>query len=330
LVRLECSWQEAFENIRLEIKDPNKWKMFCSVYIMHSPSSFHLIKNKVENEAKKYTLGDFAEDSPSLVKLMETLPLSSRRIESLALDCFQGLRNLKYLSLADNNLQSLRNDQFVDLKSLLYLNLERCQLEELDEFCFNGLDSLEDLLIGGNNLKNLRPKRFAPLVSLSKLHIDQCNIESIEENAFQGLTNLVELEMGGNLLKSLHHQLFEDDNRMELLLLNNNKIEYIGPSSVNNLQQLKQLNLSHNNVEILEADLFHRLSSLRDLSAHDCGITFIEEQCFVSWTHSKLKVLELQSNKFQDLEHTSILASKTMNWIKNFALKSEDIKRLYY
>lgn len=157
----------------------------------------------------------------SAVKL-EILDLAYTEIESIPLNAFKDLINLKEIDLSGNRFTMVPESLRYVGETLEYLSFNNNPIVELNDDSFIGLSNLKVLEVAENeDLEEVKSNTFTPLTSLKTLHL--CHNEMlryISHNAFRVMKNLWTLK-----------EVYLDDNNLRELpvdLMPWEKLEVLG------------------------------------------------------------------------------------------------------
>ncbi|CAK1547081.1 unnamed protein product [Leptosia nina] len=139
---------------------------------------------------------------------LEVLDLSKTDIDSIPLDAFRGLINLRQIDLSGNFFLNVPESLSLVGSSLQYLTFNNNPVIELNDDSFVGLSNLVELEIGENKyLEEVKRSTFTPLKTLRVLHLcHNKNLRYISHNAFRGLKDrwtLKEVYLDDNNLSEL-------------------------------------------------------------------------------------------------------------------------------
>lgn len=103
---------------------------------------------------------------------MESLDLSSNRLEKISADALAPLTRLERLNLQDNNLHALDPSAFRKLQNLMSLFLGQYKMAELPRELFQGPARLRHLSLESNQLEHVPEGLLEPLRSLEEQGLD--------------------------------------------------------------------------------------------------------------------------------------------------------------
>ncbi|OWR52457.1 leucine-rich transmembrane protein [Danaus plexippus plexippus] len=118
---------------------------------------------------------------------LEVLDLSKTDIDTIPLDTFRGLLNLRQIDLSGNKFLTVPESLSLVGSTLKYLTFNNNPIVELNDDSFIGLSNLLELEVGENdNLEEVKRSTFTPLKSLRVLHLcHNRNLRYISHNAFR-------------------------------------------------------------------------------------------------------------------------------------------------
>ena len=224
---------------------------------------------------------------------IETLEMNDAIIDTLSLDTFKGLTNLKYLHLKKNKFYSIPEGCF--LKNLALLDLSECYSDDEPYFSlfrgkFINITGLCTLDLSDNNIRKVPVGAFDGLASLKVLKFSNSNILHIEPGAFLPLQELVYLNLAQNAFpaRNLLAEMFLGLGKLETLILKQCAITIIPANKTvfMHLTSLKYLDLSKNHMNVLQPDVFKPLVKLVGLNvAQNNLIVWHEKRLFANNPH---------------------------------------------
>ncbi|XP_076372429.1 protein slit-like isoform X3 [Tachypleus tridentatus] len=135
--------------------------------------------------------------------------------EGTAVDCSrQGLEDIPSdipvftteLDISENNIKKIKNiGIFKKLPNLIKLNLERNQINDIEDGAFEGASNLVDLSLNHNKLRALGPKNFVGLLNIKTLSLYNNNIRCIMPTSFERTRDLSTLNVLSNPLNCNCH-----------------------------------------------------------------------------------------------------------------------------
>ncbi|CAG9584482.1 unnamed protein product [Danaus chrysippus] len=157
---------------------------------------------------------------------LEVLDLSKTDIDTIPLDTFRGLLNLRQIDLSGNKFLTVPESLSLVGSTLKYLTFNNNPIVELNDDSFIGLSNLLELEVGENdNLEEVKRSTFTPLKSLRVLHLcHNRNLRYISHNAFRLIKDkwtLKEVYLDENNLSELPTDLLQW-NRLEVLGMSGN------------------------------------------------------------------------------------------------------------
>ncbi|XP_071944250.1 uncharacterized protein [Antedon mediterranea] len=175
--------------------------------------------------------------------------LSNNLISSLDNNSFKGLTFLHTLNLISNNLKynTIGIDAFRGLHNLKFLSMDKnSYLAKLLPW-FDDLVSLEVLHLPHCGLTTVHPKVFNHCKKLIKIDLNTNAIETILTGAFQNLPDLIYLFLDHNKITSIPPQAFKGLSRLQRMTLNDNLLTTIKEDvGLQNMTQLQFLNVAYN------------------------------------------------------------------------------------
>lgn len=162
-------------------------------------------------------------------------------------NCFEGLKNLRYLCLDENYIEIIATEAFRDLTKLKQLSLNYNHLQKLNSSAFQNLRSLKELSLTGNKIQSLHPDIFNSMNRLEKLRLDANLLQDLPENVFEKLTNLRMLSLDSNQLSVFASTLFCKNLKIEEISLSENSLQVIPITTFDGLANLAIVDLRYNN-----------------------------------------------------------------------------------
>ncbi|XP_053325034.1 chondroadherin-like protein [Spea bombifrons] len=216
------------------------------------------------------------------------------------------------LDLRGNDLKFIPSRNLAAVPYLLHLNLQKCNIERLEEGAFRGLGRLVYLNLGFNHIRFILQESFDGLSSLQYLNLEKNNLEEIMPGAFSQLGFLNFLHLGDNYLVYLPDMLFQGLQQVKWIRLSNNKINIIANEAFLGLANLKRLSLDHNELQFLPTEPLSRLSGLIKLEMGWNPITFVGEEAIQM---ASLKQLFLNNMVLQDVSFKAFENSPQLSLI---------------
>ncbi|KAA0191869.1 hypothetical protein HAZT_HAZT003854 [Hyalella azteca] len=135
------------------------------------------------------------------------------------------------------------------------LNMERNQLESINDNTFSGLFRLHTLILSENRLKLLTDLTLEGLVELAHLRLDFNQIFSVDSDALRNSTKLKDLHLSNNYLqenkiRTIENGAFDHNHNLKAIRVDDNVLTNVH-GLFSDLSQLKWLNLSKNHLEII-------------------------------------------------------------------------------
>lgn len=165
---------------------------------------------------------------------LETIQISTGA-KKLSNETFAGATKLLVLNLERNNLESIEENQFSSLKTVETLSLSFNQIADIADNAFNGMINLEILSLAGNQLKSITNHTFAGANNLNEIYLKQNQIEHIENGAFN-IETLKLIDLEGNKLKSIESNMLKMVSGLQTLFLDNNLLENLNIDLPTSLQ----------------------------------------------------------------------------------------------
>ncbi|KAH6929363.1 hypothetical protein HPB50_026845 [Hyalomma asiaticum] len=158
---------------------------------------------------------NFYCENTGLTELPATVPrdaidldLSGNIFTTLRTNDFPVMPDLESLSLSSSKIEELSEKVFENLPNLKEVYLRGNDLVWLRDYTFEGSKELENLVLSHNSLRDISPEAFSGLENLSVLWLDENSIETLPPDAFVRLKNLEILSLTKNKLSRLSYPCF--------------------------------------------------------------------------------------------------------------------------
>jgi Leucine-rich repeat (LRR) protein len=251
LIKLNLSYGNIYD---IEVLGLNKMKMLTKLYLRQN--SIRVIKKKAFYCNIKCRL--------------EHLDLRDNLIESIEVDAFLCLGNLKFLYLSGNKLSNQTRLEVKDLNKIVEIYASNCNLAFMPEFNFK--NELSYLYLDHNRITELVESQFYYLKQLTFLDLSYNFISSIRLDyglsIMSGLSSVREIKFNNNRIETSHLPLlgFASLTNLRKLYLGSNRILYITKLTFQRLEKLEILDLSFNNILSIQAGSFQYLTNLKTLN----------------------------------------------------------------
>lgn len=224
-----------------------------------------------------------------------SLRLDSNRIQSLSIENFGHMKQLKTLDISSNNISAIPDGFWKNFPRLNKISNNRNGLTSLDVSDL----SLESLSTSFNYMKSITKYFLKGQVNLIYLDFDSNQIHDIDSDSFRDLACLRTLILSNQLLSFIKEKTFVGLYTLENLLLDNNRLKEIKNNSFGNLNLLAQLKLNGNKISFIESNAFNNLSKLKSL---DLSRNRLSRFLGNTFRHCKaLMILDLYDNQFKEL-----------------------------
>ncbi|KAK8763964.1 hypothetical protein V5799_033428 [Amblyomma americanum] len=221
-----------------------------------------------------------SSDFPKMPYL-ETLFLSSSKVEELSKNVFENLPSLKDAYLLGNDIVWLRDYTFQGSKELENLVLSHNALRDISPEAFSGLENLSILDLRNCALRRIHPKLFRPLESLTSLWLDENSIETLHPETFTALKSLEILSLTRNKLTTLSSPCFDGLSLLLTLNLAYNKLRILETPFLG-LDELLNIDLEGNHLDFIPTDTFQPLKKLQSLNIKKNPLRSCSPQVFAS------------------------------------------------
>ncbi|KAG4108365.1 L domain-like protein [Neocallimastix lanati (nom. inval.)] len=265
--------------------------------------SFKLPKN-IESLAIDINLSnDNVNEIGKLTKL-ETLTIN---INSVSIDPFENLNNLKVLNIGKYNGYEKDKFKLKFPKGLKELYIDEIELSNANFEEIASLTSLEKLRITYNELKSI-PESIYSLENLKELSFHGQQITSISDK-IKNLKNLVIFDLSDNEITTLPESIVKLE-KLENLNLKCNKLTKI-PEKIGELKNLSIFELSYNEITTLP-ESFGNLTNLKEIRIEGNKLTTLPESL---GNLENLEILDANENKINNLPE-SIGKLKNLKYLK--------------
>ncbi|CAD0201940.1 unnamed protein product [Chrysodeixis includens] len=222
-------------------------------------NSLDLSSNKIEKVQSSALL-----DSTTLIELL----LHDNAITTIEINSFQ-LPELKRLDLSGNLLDHIHREVFRDLTKLEYLNLANNRFTTFTKMNFHHLSNLNDVILDNNNIgpslkgTNLFDRSGSGLTNkIKSLSISGINLNTVPDNFFVDAYDISTLIISNNNISDV----FEIPFTLKHLDLSDNPIRDISGEDFTDLIALQELNLDNLLIKEVPDYIFEHLPSLRKLT----------------------------------------------------------------
>jgi hypothetical protein len=209
-------------------------------------------------------------DVPSGVPEMTvTLDLSYNAISDLT--NVKGMGQLTSLYVYKNIIETIDIEAFWSLRNLRSLFMGHNKLTYIHPDTFKHNTKLEELDLHGNNISLLDKGPFHHLINLRALNLADCNLSNISKETFQKTVKLIRLDISNNKLTYIEDHAFDYLNSLNILNLSRNllmSVDFLLKISETNLQEIS-LYVSNNKLGNLTCDILTRMMYLKNLDFHD-------------------------------------------------------------
>lgn len=178
-------------------------------------------------------------------KRIEKLDFLYNKMDELAADTFDDLKNLTKLSIYSNdNLKEIHGQLLKELRNLKEIYLYRNRIEILAKDLFRNNEKLEKIHIAGNNIKVLHRDLFVEQRNLRWLDLSGNIIEILPEGLFRNNQKLEEINFFNNQIKTIETD-FQNLSRLSFIDLEDNVCidelcdkQFCGTGSISEMQKM--------------------------------------------------------------------------------------------
>jgi Leucine-rich repeat (LRR) protein len=325
------------------------------------------LQNKTFESGLSVTQSNFTEIPNSLFNLISTkfVTISGIGLRILRKSSFENATVLESIDLSSNKLEELPSQLFINILELRYLDLKRNLIEKIQEGAFEGCKMLNILILGYNKLKKIPSNEFKFLKSINSVDLRFNQIKDYEKLDWNPLDS-EELNLKGNQLETLEFeisgvnssrdQIFRkldvssnkltsisilqsleyfkassnkinkikigDNVTIENLDLSANELTLESLQSIRKLDSLKAINLSENVIENF-TNFFAELGNLRKLYLRNVGLSEISTELFSNL--KDLEILDISENVLNELDLKLMLPMKNL---KSLIITGNQIKSI--
>nr|XP_005998682.1 PREDICTED: toll-like receptor 5 [Latimeria chalumnae] len=233
------------------------------------------------------------------LQYLDTLILSSNKINEIKRMAFNGLNNLQILNLSSNLLGEIYDYTFQGLDNIMHIDLQKNHIGAIQHRSFNGLEKLQIL--------NLRDNSITTLHTIA--NIPSLRFVSFGENKLQSSYGLQDISQNISLINFLGNRFVNLDElfgvmqipTMQYISFRNNRLSIcvINAPNIPQINQLIFLDLSENMLQLIWGagqclDVFMNFSKLKELYLQDNLLAFLPKDVFRGLT--SLQTLNLSYN----------------------------------
>ncbi|CAF1045213.1 unnamed protein product [Brachionus calyciflorus] len=254
---------------------------------------------------------------------LETLNLSSNKLQILNSTPFLHLINLKKLILSFNSINSLPANVFSSLSLLEQFEMTNCNLNSIDSTSFNGLINLKRLILAYNDLVYIQPESFFDLLklevavfsfnklehihqdtfknqkNLKRLNLKANNLNQVDKKLFINLINLEQIIISVNSLISIDN-IFENNKNLQRIMMHSNKLQQLTKFSFKGLEKIFSIDLANNLIETIDEEAFNEIQTLKYLDMSKNHLRSLGKNVFNNLTN--LDELILSKNLITTLD----------------------------
>ncbi|KAJ6643191.1 Chondroadherin [Pseudolycoriella hygida] len=209
--------------------------------------------------------------------------------------------NLYSIEAFDCSVKSLNELNFKGLHKMIQVDLNKNQIETIDEHSLDDMVQLTSLNLEDNKLTNLPPNVFEKLLQLNFLHLNKNLIQELNASIFKNNKNLALLHLNDNELQTLPSGIFDGLSKVRQLWLNGNKIEDLPPQIFDELNSLIDLDLSRNKISTINANWLSKLNTLDEVSFSRNPLNFIDLNIFEN--NAELTLFYFNGVTTKDIRH---------------------------
>jgi len=201
---------------------------------------------------------DISAAFPNL-RLIDAFDCSIKSVSNLNL---KGLSKNKKINLEKNNLETIEENAFDDLVNLRYLYLDENKITQLPSNIFDNNQQLDFLYLKQNQLTNLNVDIFKNNKKIALLHLSDNKLQTLPSEILEGFTLLRQLWLKSNEIVDLPPHIFDSCESLIDIDLSRNKIKTIDINLLANLNALREISFSFNPLKFIDLTIFDKNENL--------------------------------------------------------------------
>ncbi|KAL7015598.1 hypothetical protein ACKWTF_016537 [Chironomus riparius] len=282
----------------LKIYNPDGQE-FSVIYGAHLPQKFDIDVFEVSGKFQN------TKNIPSIICRkyinLKTLDIFWSEVSILTSESFKNCNNLETLDLKGNILTKIPFGTFGYHYKLRMINLERNQIEIIEDSVFHGI-KLFELNLGYNELRMVNSTWFYRNSGyLRKLLVPGNRITKMIRTDYGMFGSIEYLDMSMNPIKNIQIIDFNMMSNVETLKLDDCEISELYLGNFNLLVNLKSLSINNNLIREFPSETFSYQPYLTDVSASGNRITSIDSRSFGN-TMPRLRSLYIQNNQIDSID----------------------------
>lgn len=210
------------------------------------------------NEKIKYLPQHVGDSFPNLV-VIKAYGCAIKSVNKLN---FNGLTKIRNIDLNKNQLEIIEENSFDDAVDLADIYLDDNKLSDLPSKVFEKLNQLNGLFVKNNQLRNLDAALFKNNKKIALLHLTDNKLQTLPSGIFDGLTEVRQLWLNGNEIEDLPPHIFDDCDSLIDLDLSRNKIQIINANWLKKLIPLREVSFSRNPLNFIDLTIFGNNTNL--------------------------------------------------------------------
>jgi len=210
------------------------------------------------NKKIEFLPQDISAAFPNL-RLIDAFDCSIKSINNLN---FKGLNKMIKLNLERNNLETIQENSFDDMVNLRYLYMDENKITQLPSNVFQKLHNLDTLYLKTNQLTNLNADLFKNNKKIALLHISENKLQTLPSGIFQGFTLMRQIWLRSNEIVDLPSNIFDSCESLVDIDLSRNKIKNVDINLLAKLNALREISFSFNPLEFIDLAIFDKNENL--------------------------------------------------------------------
>lgn len=172
-------------------------------------------------------LADIDADAFSKLTKLRGLSLYGTALTSVNAKWFKATKSLQTLKLSSNKINYIEKDAFSNLRNLMILELDGTNLVELRRKWFGNMDlPLSSFYFRYNNVKIIDNNVFGIFPKLESFHLDQCNLTEVRTKWFENTFSVTSLYLNNIKISELD-ELLKKAIKLEWLEVAHNDLQCV-------------------------------------------------------------------------------------------------------
>ncbi|XP_055715846.1 toll-like receptor 6 [Phlebotomus papatasi] len=230
-----------------------------------------------------YFYDEYGRHISAVECIIRNYELSSERVYYLS-----NSEAIEILKITDSSMESLPVNLFYPLRNLKYLTVTNTTLKYVNSI---PIDHLRLLDFSSNEIVSLQENAFFNCPELSKILLSNNKITILEGSLFSGVHQIVDLS--NNVINNITMIVFDHPN-IQILNLKKNSLEELDLNRFKTITGLRMLDLSYNKLKVLNVT--------ENLLSSDFALNLISNQLtYLDLRNTSIKSLNIARNKVRYL-----------------------------